>query len=144
MTIAFHIRQNPECICWFILPFLKPGAPEYRENLMLGCRAFRVFASLLPLVGVNIISGGYFQAHGRPILSLFLTLLRQLFILIPSLILLPILFEKARIEGIYGLDGVWSAHAFSDLLSGAIAIFFLSLEYRRHTKRAASPAGPGD
>ena len=129
---------------WFILPFLKPGASDYQENLILGCRAFRVFASLLPLVGINIISGGYFQAHGRPILSLFLTLLRQLFFLIPSLILLPILFEKIHIEGIYGLDGIWSAHAFSDLLSGTIAIFFLSLEYRRHTKRIRNTVGSGE
>ena len=121
---------------WFILPFLKPGDPEFQENLRLGCRALRIFASLLPLVGINIISGGYFQAHGRPILSLFLTLLRQLFFLIPSLILLPILFEKVHIEGIYGLDGIWSAHAFSDLLSGAIAIFFLLCEYRRHRRLA--------
>ncbi len=131
-TIWVVIMIHPD---WFILPFLKPGASDYQENLRLGCRAFRVFASLLPLVGVNIISGGYFQAHGRPILSLFLTLLRQLFILIPSLILLPILFEKVHIEGIYGLDGIWSAHAFSDLLSGAIAIFFLILEYRKHARR---------
>ncbi|MBQ6158463.1 MAG: hypothetical protein IJJ20_05560 [Thermoguttaceae bacterium] len=55
--------------------------------------------------------------------------------MIPSLILLPILFEKVHIEGIYGLDGIWSAHAFSDLLSGAIAIFFLILEYRKHARR---------
>ncbi|MBQ3388042.1 MAG: MATE family efflux transporter [Thermoguttaceae bacterium] len=122
---------------WFILPFLKQGAPEYQENLLLGCRALRVFSSLLPLVGINIISGGYFQAHGRPILSLFLTLLRQLFFLIPSLILLPFLFEKVHIAGIYGLDGVWSAHAFSDLLAGMIAIFFLVREYLRHARRAA-------
>ncbi len=131
-TLWVVIMVHPD---WFILPFLKPGDPEYRETLALGCRAFRVFASLLPLVGINIISGGYFQAHGRPILSLFLTLLRQLFFLIPSLVLLPILFEKAQIEGVYGLDGVWSAHAFSDLLSGAIATFFLVLEYRNHARR---------
>ena len=87
--------------------------------------------------GTRVISGGYFQAHGRPILSLFLTLLRQLFFLIPSLILLPFLFEKVHIAGIYGLDGVWSAHAFSDLLAGMIAIFFLVREYLRHARRAA-------
>lgn len=124
----FVIMFRPE---WFILPFLKPGSPEFHENLILGCRAFRVFSACIPLVAVNIIAGSYFQAHGRPILSLTLTILRQLIFLIPALIFLPRLFEKFHTGGIYGLDGIWAAHPVSDILAASIALFFLGREYHQ-------------
>ena len=122
------IMFRPE---WFILPFLKQGEPDFADTLALGCSALRVYSFCIPLVSVNIISGSYFQAHGRPILSLMLTLLRQVIFLIPALFLLPIFFDKIDTHGITGLVGVWAAHPFSDVLTFMVAFFFLAVEYRQ-------------
>jgi Na+-driven multidrug efflux pump len=88
----------------------------------------------LPFVGVNILAGGYFQAHGRPILALMLTLLRQLLFLLPCLYFLPRVFERC---GSVGLNGCWFSFPISDALAFAIAAGFLVAEYRTKKKEIA-------
>ncbi|SFC68326.1 MATE family efflux transporter [Clostridium uliginosum] len=68
----------------------------------------KIFLSMLPLIGGQIIVTNYFQSIGRVKISMFLSLLRQVIILIPLLLIIPI-FE--------GLNGVWMAGAMSDFLS---------------------------
>lgn len=68
----------------------------------------RIFLIMLPLVGAQIIVTNYFQSIGRVKISMLLSLLRQVIILIPCLIIIP-MFK--------GLDGVWIAGAASDFLS---------------------------
>ena len=113
---------------WFILPFVQKGSEGFQETLFLGCHAIRIYMFCVPLVGVNIISSAYFQAHGRPILSMMLTLFRQLFFLLPCFYLLPMLFEKTGKA--VGLDGVWGAFPVSDFLAFIVALVFLIREYR--------------
>ena len=73
----------------------------------------RVFLAMLPVVGGQIIVTNYFQSIGRVKISMFLSLLRQVIILIPCLLIIPI-FK--------GLDGVWIAGATSDILSVIITL----------------------
>lgn len=68
----------------------------------------RIFLIMLPLVGAQIIVTNYFQSIGRVKISMLLSLLRQVIILIPCLVIIP-MFK--------GLDGVWIAGATSDFLS---------------------------
>lgn len=68
----------------------------------------RIFLIMLPLVGAQIIVTNYFQSVGRVKISMLLSLLRQVIILIPCLLIIP-MFK--------GLDGVWIAGATSDFLS---------------------------
>lgn len=68
----------------------------------------RIFLIMLPLVGGQIIITNYFQSIGRVKISMLLSLLRQVIILIPCLLIIP-MFK--------GLDGVWIAGATSDFLS---------------------------
>lgn len=112
----------------FLMPFVRPDEAAYSEILSIGSHALRLVMLFFPLVGVNIIAGGYFQAHGRPILSLMLTLLRQLFFLLPALVLLPWLFNRFGLFN--GLDGVWGAFAFADFAAFGVAFVFLLREYR--------------
>lgn len=131
-------------VCWlailffpaaFLVPFVRPDEPTYRQIIALGSHALRITLLMLPLIGVNVIASGYFQAHGRPILSLMLTLLRQLIFLLPSLILLPWLFHRFGVFG--GLDGVWGAFPAADFLAFCVAFVFLIREYRMK-KRAVN------
>jgi len=73
----------------------------------------KIFLSMLPLIGGQIIVTNYFQSIGQVKISMFLSLLRQVIILIPCLIIIPMFM---------GLDGVWIAGATSDFLSVIITL----------------------
>ncbi len=123
------IMIRPE---WLVIPFLRTSDPNLHQTLLLGGRALRITLCVLPLIGVNVIASSYFQAHGRPFLSLMLALLRQMILLLPCLFLLPFLFERlsTSIGNLYGLDGIWGAYPLSDFLSFFIALLFLIQEYK--------------
>jgi putative MATE family efflux protein len=93
------------------------------EALMsLGTHALRVFFLLLPLIGFQIISANYFQAVGKPRHAMFLSLSRQVLVLIPLLLILP---------PIFGLDGIWAAAPVSDFVSSVLTGLFLFREMRK-------------
>lgn len=70
----------------------------------------------LPLAGLQIIGGGLFQALGKSIHALILTLSRQVLILIPLMFILPRLI---------GIKGVWLSFPASDSFSFFLTIFFV-------------------
>jgi putative MATE family efflux protein len=76
-------------------------------------RGMKIFLIILPLIGGQIIVTNYFQSIGQVKISMFLSLLRQVIILIPCLIIIPMFM---------GLDGVWIAGATSDFLSVIITL----------------------
>ncbi len=92
------------------------------ELLQIGTTGLRIFLAALPVVGFQAIVGNYFQSVGKAGVSTFLTLLRQVLILIPSLLILP---------GIFGLHGVWLASPVSDFISSLVTSFFLFQELKR-------------
>jgi putative MATE family efflux protein len=82
----------------------------------VGERALRIFFACLPVVGLQVIGSGYFQAVGRAGVSFLNNMLRQIIILVPLLLVLPRLF---------GLDGVWLANPVSDFSSTFVTGLFL-------------------
>lgn len=112
---------------WLLYPFMNTADPAYSQMMALGIPATRIVLFSIPLVSVNIIAGGYFQAHGRPILSMILTALRQLIFLLPFLILFPML--AVRYHLIDGLDACWFAFPVSDLFACLISVYFIYREY---------------
>jgi putative MATE family efflux protein len=92
------------------------------ELMAVGVHGLRIFLIALPLVGFQIITGNYFQATGKAGTAAFLSLMRQVIVLIPLLFILPKYF---------GLTGVWMAGPVSDIISAAVVSFFLLREIRR-------------
>ena len=130
------VMLRPE---WFILPFIKLNSPDHAEILLLGIHAVRIFSVMIPGVGIVVIMTSYFQSCGKPLLSLFLTLFRQVFLLVPLLLFLPCVFE--RIPASTGLDGIWYSTPISDFGAIVLAIVFLIFEFRslrgRHALKTA-------
>jgi putative MATE family efflux protein len=93
--------------------------PKFRE---FGTMAIGIWLLLLPTIGTQIIGSLYFQAVGRPRISLLLTLTRQILILIPMILFL---------SGIFGLKGILMAAPISDGTSFLITAGFLVVELRR-------------
>lgn len=108
ITIATIIE-----VCGFIviqgfaenLVLIFNGDPEL---IKLAAFGMRTFLFMLPLVGAQIIITNYFQSIGQVRISMVLSLLRQVIVLIPCLIIIP-MFK--------GLSGVWMAGPTADLIS---------------------------
>ncbi|HOH43597.1 MAG TPA: MATE family efflux transporter, partial [Candidatus Hydrogenedentes bacterium] len=85
-------------------------------------RAMRLTLCMLPIIGFQVVSSGYFQAVGRPRTSAVLMLSRQLFFLFPAVIILP---------RFMGITGIWLSIPFSDGVAALLAGTMISLELRR-------------
>ncbi|MDR1066846.1 MAG: MATE family efflux transporter [Clostridiales bacterium] len=87
----------------------------------LSAYGLRVMAVSFLAVGFQSPTVTFFTAIGRAKISAFLSLLRQVILLIPATVLLPMFF---------GLNGVWFAAPFADVLSAVITVFFIAREFR--------------
>jgi len=110
----------------FVNMFLKSDEVGYVEKLALGRIAIRAVVSATPFVAINILASGYFQAQGRPILALMMTLLRQLIFLLPLLCLSTYVLERFWSRG---LDGCWYSFPISDTLACLVSILFLRQDF---------------
>lgn len=77
---------------------------------------------LFPLVGFQIVAGGFFQYIGRAPLAMFLSTTRQL------LFLLPLLLTLAPR---YGALGAWAAMPIADAASVVVAATLITLQIRK-------------
>lgn len=74
----------------------------------LGIMPMRIIISMLPFVGFQILGGSLFQAIGKTIPSLIIILSRQLLLLLPAILMLPLFF---------GLTGIWLSVPISNFIS---------------------------
>jgi putative MATE family efflux protein len=79
-----------------------------------------VFAAT-PIIGIQLIGAAYFQAIGKAVPALLLTLARQGFLFIPLILILP---------KFYGELGVWMAFPISDVLATLVTVYFLHREVK--------------
>ena len=77
---------------------------------------------VFPLVGFQIVAGGFFQYIGRAPLAMFLSTTRQLLFLLPLLLILP-----AK----YGAMGAWVSMPLADAASIVVAAVLLTMQIRK-------------
>ncbi len=90
--------------------------------IQMGAHGMRIYFLMLPMLGFMIIAASYFQAVKKAKFAIILTLLRQVIILIPLLLILPQFFR---------IDGVWVATPIADGITSILAIIFLMMELRK-------------
>lgn len=95
------------------------------ELTNLAMRGIRIYLLMMPIVGINIVATSYYQSIGKAKVSMFVSLLRQVILLIPFTIILP---------KFIGLDGVWAAGACADSLSVIITLILLRKEFKQLDK----------
>ena len=83
----------------------------------------RKYLSMMPLIGVSMIGSNYFQAIGKAKQAMFLSLLRQVILLVPMMLVLP---------KILGLNGVWFAQPIADVISFIVTFILLVKEVKSH------------
>ena len=92
---------------------------ELIDNVEPGLRIVFMFA---PVVAFQIVTSNFFQSIGMVRKAILLSLSRQVLILLPCLLIMPLFL---------GLKGVWYSLPAADLLSSIIAISMLVTQYRK-------------
>lgn len=100
-----------------LLGFFNPDA----QMLQVGVPALRILCLPFIFAGICIIYGGVFQALGKSLYSMFVSIARQLLVLIPAAYLLSLTDQ---------IDAVWFAFPIAELVSLAVS-FVLMMRVRK-------------
>jgi len=92
------------------------------ELLSLGSGALRIMIMMFPLIGIQVVSTIFFQAIGKAVPSLVLSLLREVMLFIPFMLIMSAYLD---------LSGVWMARPWSDFLAFVITYVMIYRELKR-------------
>ena len=84
--------------------------------------AMRLVFAATPIIALQLIGAAYFQAVGKAIPALLLTLTRQGFFFIPLILLLPKFFQET---------GVWLSFPIADVLATLVTGIYLGREIKK-------------
>ena len=96
-----------------------------------GVRNFRLMFSIFPTYGLLIMVVTYFQSLGKAKQAGLLVLFRQLALVVPLVLILPILLGRNVI-------GVWLALPLNDIIILLIALILLAREYKYLNKMSVN------
>lgn len=130
VKLAIIVATIIMTIGWLIAMFI----PYYCSRLFtkdatligLGIKAIRINLLAFPIVGCQMVITNFFQSIGKVKISIFLSLSRQLLLLLPLLATLPL---------IYGVNGVWYAMPTSDICASIIAAFMMMAYMKKFKKQ---------
>ena len=92
------------------------------QFMIFGEKCMRIYLFGIIVAGIQIVSTNYFQATGQPLKAAILSSLRQLLLLVPLILILPLFF---------GLDGILYAGPIADISSAVIVILFVIFEMKK-------------
>ncbi|MCM1990905.1 MATE family efflux transporter [Oceanirhabdus seepicola] len=107
--------------------FAEPIVGAFFSNKALvgdAAMVLRILICVIPIVGIQIVGGSLYQSIGKALPSFVITMLRQVIIFIPLLLILPMVMEDR-------LLAVWITYPLSDLLSTLITSILIMAELRK-------------
>lgn len=103
----------------FFPELLMRGFTPNPELIQIGAGGMRKLMMFFPIIGFQIISANYFQAVGKAPKAMMLSMLRQVIVLIPLLLILPNFWQ---------INGVWFAFPIADFCASIITAIFILWE----------------
>lgn len=94
---------------------------QEKELVRIASIGLRIQTFMLPIVGFQIISSIYFQAIGKPRMSFFMSLTRQIIVLIPCILIMSKMF---------GVGGIWFAGPTADFIATVVTFIFIKMELK--------------
>lgn len=113
------IQLFPEAV---VRAFVKETDANSTQLIELATHGLRIMGLVFPLVGTQIIIGNFFQSIGRPIMSVFLNIMRQFLVLIPCLLLLPCWWQG---------DGIWMSQMVADTFCAILSYLVIYIFFKR-------------
>ncbi len=124
ITIAFCIMAVGFTVFMAIPKVLLGMFNADKEMLDIGCVALRIICPCFLPASVGIIFISFFQATGHGMRSMMISLLRQLFVLVPSAYFLSYI----------SLNAVWCAFPIAEVMALLFAILLFSNLYQKEIK----------
>ena len=100
------------------------------QMLEIGIPALRVLSLSFPFAAFGIVTSSVCQALGRGVLSLIVSVLRQLVLILPSAWLLG---------HFWGLSAVWLSFPFAEIFSFTLSIVFMTYIFRTIIRPLGQP-----
>lgn len=91
------------------------------ELINLAVSFIRIAFIFLPIIGFQIITSGIYQTMGKAKMAFVVSILRQIILIIPFVLIFPYFF---------GLFGILMAYPVADFISGIITLFLLKYEFK--------------
>lgn len=130
LKLAIIAATGIMTIGWLIAMFAPyPCARLFTKDetlINMAIHGIRILMLMMPIVGFQMVTTNFFQCIGKVKISIFLSLCRQLLLLLPLLAILP---------NIWGLDGVWACMPTADAISALIAFVIMSLYMKKFKKQ---------
>ena len=97
----------------------------HEELVRISAKGLRIVVMFFPIGGFQMVTSNFFQSIGMASKAIFLSVSRQVLILIPCLLILP---------QFYGQLGVWISMPISDLIASLIAGTMLWWQFKQFRK----------
>lgn len=122
--------------CGFLLGELLPRLAvslftSHETLIQLSAKGLQIVVMFFPIIGFQMVTSNFFQSIGMANKAIFLSLSRQVLILVPCLLILPQFF---------GVAGVWYSMPISDLLASIIAGIMLYKQFQFFKKHPHTEA----
>jgi putative MATE family efflux protein len=128
-VIAATIVTSTGFLVGELIPELAVSAFTTDSKLIeLSARGLRITVMFFPIIGFQMVTSNFFQSIGMAKKAIILSLSRQVLILIPCLLILPLF---------WGADGIWFSMPISDILASLIAGFMLYNQFKQFKQKAA-------
>lgn len=121
VTYAVSIMIIGMILFWTFTPQLLAIFNASAQMLSIGIPALRIISLSFLLAGFDIIIISVMQALGHGVISLIISILRQLAVLLP----VAFIFSK-----IWGLNAVWIAFPLAECVALVVTILFWRKVYR--------------
>lgn len=93
-----------------------------QELINLSSRGLSIVVLFFPIIGFQMVTANFFQSIGMASKAIFLSLTRQMLVLVPCLLILPRFF---------GVAGVWYSMPVADVCACLIAVAMLARQFRK-------------
>lgn len=111
-----------------LMPKLAVSAFTSDETLInISAQGLRIVVMFFPIIGFQMVTSNFFQSIGMARKAIILSLSRQVLILIPCLIILPMLWDA---------KGVWLSMPISDAAASIIAAIMLYKQFQTFKRHA--------
>lgn len=128
--IALLFATGASCIaflCFQLFPrqimgIFGGGTEEY---FRFATRYLRIYMMMTMINGIQPVSSNFFTAIGKAKIGMVVSLTRQIVLLLPLILLLPMWF---------GIDGIMYAGPVADFASAALSLLFVAREWRIITR----------
>lgn len=92
------------------------------ELTTIASKAMRIIILALPIIGFQTVAGGLYQSIGKAAPAFFISILRQVVLLLPLVLIIPLFL---------GLNGIWIAIPIADFIAAIVIFFMLYRELKK-------------